>query len=112
MSAGGEVACPVCGDPVGPGPDGVLCGLCAAPHHGPCFEYTGRCSIYGCGGITTRAYEVALATTQVSIDEAAPEASWLVPWVAGLPRRAARHADALPRTLGAGVVGLTNLIIS
>jgi hypothetical protein len=108
-----EVECPVCGDPVAPGPEGVLCGLCGAPHHGPCFEYTGRCSIYGCGGITVRPFEVALTMVQAgTIDESAPEPGWLGPWIAGLPRRAARHVDALPRTMGAGIVGAVVTVVA
>lgn len=29
----------------------VFCADCSTPHHQDCFEYGGRCAIYGCGGV-------------------------------------------------------------
>lgn len=40
-------SCQVCGQ--GLLSDVVSCLTCATPHHADCFDYTGRCSTYGCG---------------------------------------------------------------
>lgn len=107
------VECPVCGDALGPGPGAVLCARCGAPHHGACFEYTGRCSIYGCGGLAVRPFDGVLAPVEAGlIDGTAPGPGWLGPWLAGMPRRLARHGDALPRTLGAGVLGAILTVVA
>ncbi len=45
----GEVPrCPVCGETF-TGPL-AQCERCGAPHHPDCFDYNGRCGLYGCGG--------------------------------------------------------------
>lgn len=42
-----EITCRICmsqiHDPI------VICPLCETPHHKDCWEYNGKCSIYGCG---------------------------------------------------------------
>ena len=38
--------CPVCGDAVR-GPS-VRCGECDVRYHAPCWDYVGKCAIYGC----------------------------------------------------------------
>lgn len=38
--------CQVCGEPITE--DMVFCRSCETPHHRECWDYTGRCSIYGC----------------------------------------------------------------
>jgi len=44
----GPPICKVCGEPIlAPG---VLCTSCRTPHHRDCWEFVGRCSIYGCDG--------------------------------------------------------------
>jgi hypothetical protein len=40
-------------------PVGMACTACDTPHHRDCWDYNGRCALFGCGG--TRAREVALA---------------------------------------------------
>lgn len=40
--------CRVCGD--GIGADVVFCRDCQTPHHFDCWSWSGKCSIYGCGG--------------------------------------------------------------
>lgn len=45
----GPPICKVCGEPIGDEP-AVVCETCGAPHHRDCWEYVGRCSIYGCDG--------------------------------------------------------------
>jgi len=45
----GPSICKVCGEPIDGGPVAV-CETCGAPHHRECWEYVGRCSIYGCDG--------------------------------------------------------------
>ena len=32
----------------------LICEKCRTPHHRDCWEYTGMCSIYGCGGRSGR----------------------------------------------------------
>jgi hypothetical protein len=46
--ATGAGTCQICGAALG----GVLvrCSRCSTPHHADCWEYTGVCSTYGCGG--------------------------------------------------------------
>lgn len=44
----GPAVCKVCGEPIDGGPV-VVCDACGTPHHRECWEYVGRCSIYGCG---------------------------------------------------------------
>ena len=40
--------CRVCGEAFGEIPI-VACRLCGTIHHEDCWDYTGQCSIYGCG---------------------------------------------------------------
>jgi len=44
----GPPSCKVCGEPIEDGPV-VFCATCNTPHHRECWEFTGACSIYGCG---------------------------------------------------------------
>jgi hypothetical protein len=39
--------CKVCGEPIGA--DLVFCRRCKTPHHRDCWNYTGQCSVFGCG---------------------------------------------------------------
>jgi hypothetical protein len=43
-----ESPCKVCGQVLGE-EELVLCARCKTPHHRACFEYAGKCSVYGCG---------------------------------------------------------------
>jgi MFS family permease len=44
--------CPVCSETF----SGTLtqCDRCGSPHHPDCFDYNGRCGLYGCGGSARR----------------------------------------------------------
>lgn len=42
-----QVRCQVCGDAIHD--DVVYCRRCRTPHHRECWEYNGRCAVYGCG---------------------------------------------------------------
>ncbi|MBV8559053.1 MAG: hypothetical protein JO116_26230, partial [Planctomycetaceae bacterium] len=44
----GPPICKVCGEAIVT--PGVVCGTCRTPHHRDCWEFVGRCSIYGCDG--------------------------------------------------------------
>lgn len=44
--------CPYCHDAVDAAAL-VVCGSCATPHHGQCFEQNGGCSLLGCGGTSS-----------------------------------------------------------
>jgi hypothetical protein len=44
----GPPTCKVCGNPIDGGPI-LVCSGCKTPHHRECWEWTGACSIYGCG---------------------------------------------------------------
>ncbi len=43
------IVCKVCGQSLGAGPT-VRCDSCHTPHHQDCWDYVGKCSIYGCSG--------------------------------------------------------------
>ena len=43
--------CPVCIAPLTD--DRVQCPRCRTPHHGDCWNYLGKCSIFGCGATNT-----------------------------------------------------------
>lgn len=45
--------CKICGEPIEE--EQAVCRKCNAPHHRDCWQYAGRCSIYGCG---SRQYHV------------------------------------------------------
>jgi hypothetical protein len=49
----GPPSCKVCGEPIEDGPV-VFCASCNTPHHRECWEFTGACAIYGCGGKSGR----------------------------------------------------------
>ena len=62
--------CPVCScDTV---EDVKVCKLCDTPHHADCWDYNGKCAIYGCGSVALRiiptSVELAMARTQVLSD--------------------------------------------
>ena len=42
-----DTQCRVCGDPLSN--QVVFCAKCRSPHHQDCWQYIGRCSVYGCG---------------------------------------------------------------
>ena len=50
--------CLVCAQPISE-PKLMACTSCDTPHHGDCWDYNGRCALFGCGG--TRAREIARA---------------------------------------------------
>ena len=43
-----EAKCQICGSAIGEG-EQVSCARCDTPHHLECWEWSGGCSIYGCG---------------------------------------------------------------
>lgn len=44
-----HVVCQICGEPIVD--DLVFCRHCKTPHHRDCWQYVGRCSVFGCGEI-------------------------------------------------------------
>lgn len=44
-----RVTCLICGEGAEAGAF-VACAVCASVHHQDCFEFAGRCAVYGCGG--------------------------------------------------------------
>lgn len=46
----GPPICKVCDEPIADDDLVAVCESCGVPHHLDCWEYVGRCSIYGCGG--------------------------------------------------------------
>ena len=66
------LTCQVCGTTIDEQDDLtniVACALCGAPHHCDCWDYTGMCSTYGCGGIVSKEFEPNAVTSLVTIDE-------------------------------------------
>lgn len=102
-----SLGCSVCGDHLGP--DGVACEICATPHHADCWEYTGGCSLYGCGGLESRPVSEMLdAEGQLVLAEARGAALPSVPgraWLA-IRRRVGAAAPYWPRTVGYGFLGI------
>lgn len=48
-----EAHCPVCSSKFLSGDPAKNCPKCGVPHHEHCWEYSGGCAIYGCGGTST-----------------------------------------------------------
>lgn len=72
----GEAECPVCGDEIvkdDPQMGAVYCSACRAPHHEDCWNYVGRCSIYGCGERRSSSSRKAVAALPASFDREACE---------------------------------------
>jgi hypothetical protein len=81
-----SAVCRVCGTDIVEAPR--LCPKCDTPHHSDCWAYTGRCSVYGCGGGEVKVSAVAEAPAGAAVSLAAD-----VP-VAGSARSAdVWHAD-------------------
>jgi hypothetical protein len=102
---GAGPACGVCRQPVTPGVD-KACGLCAAPHHPDCWEYTGACSTFGCGGIAAVPWVADLVPRNaLTIDETtAVDRPGRGP-AALLRARLGGRVKDLPVTLKAGLRG-------
>lgn len=60
--------CPVCSQETGRG-NTVHCAACNAPHHRDCFEYNGRCAIFGCGQGRYLAGATSIRTALVCLEE-------------------------------------------
>ena len=57
--------CQVCGMDCEQGNGNIVaCASCGAPHHSDCWEYTGMCSTYGCGGIVVTKLDFSELTQQ------------------------------------------------
>lgn len=56
--------CPVCSEPIGQVGTQALrtCVRCGTRHHRECWELTGRCAIYGCGGVRGDSSAIASVT--------------------------------------------------
>ena len=96
--------CQLCGQ-AAPGADALACGLCCAPHHPDCWEYTGLCSTYGCGGIRAVPYSGTLVPARVSIDEDTRALAPLGERVRAVARGLSRRHGDLQVTLRAGLLG-------
>ena len=44
--------CPYCQTPIKPGAPAVVCSACGMPHHADCWQENGRCTTFGCSGVT------------------------------------------------------------
>lgn len=103
--AAGAVLCGVCRQPVAAGRDRA-CGLCGAPHHPDCWEYTGACATYGCGGIAAVPYRGGADTVPaLLIDETTAPAGVRAGPGALLRAGLGARAKDLPVTLRAGLRG-------
>lgn len=96
--------CQLCGQPA-PEAEALACGLCCAPHHPDCWEYTGLCSTYGCGGIRAVPFRRDLVPHQVAIHEGSLVEAPLTERVRALALRLGRRHQDMAVTLQAGVVG-------
>lgn len=83
----------------------MACGLCRTPHHQDCWDYLGRCGLFGCGGIHAVPFQEGTGPPSLPmvIDEATrpPLAIRLRGWVQQVERRS-REVVA---PVGAGVAG-------
>ena len=60
--------CKICGELLS-GETAVCCSECGVPYHSDCFEYNGKCAIYGCAGIEHSQFEEFESAELVAIDE-------------------------------------------
>ncbi len=60
--------CKVCGEPIDH--DMVICRRCRTPHHLDCWQYVGKCSVFGCD--ETR-YVIPTVAPGAASDDAAPD---------------------------------------
>jgi hypothetical protein len=75
--------CQVCGTEIAGAPR--LCERCDTPHHADCWEYTGRCSVYGCMSLAaTAVVEAAAGGTSPALARSAARVAPIVP-VPGSP---------------------------
>jgi hypothetical protein len=96
--------CQLCGQEA-PEAEALACGLCCAPHHADCWEYTGLCSTYGCGGIRAVAFSRGLVPQQVAIEEGSQALVPLGTRLHALAQRLGRRHGDLAVTLRAGTLG-------
>ena len=101
---GSDLRCSLCGAGV-PREAARACGLCAAPHHEDCWEYTGMCSAYGCGGIAAVPWRADLVPVEVAIDGRRAHGLALRTMTSSLLRKGRERARDLPATMLAGGLG-------
>ena len=65
-----QVICRVCGETIREGL--VFCRRCKTPHHRECWQYVGRCCVFGCGETEFQTPQVA---QRLPADAAAPRVS-------------------------------------
>lgn len=109
-----EHRCPVCGEGVS-SQDAVACGDCGTPHHPDCWEFTGYCSVFGCG--SQQSLEIAkllvpLHQKDVTIDERTRAPLNPRAYAQSLARKFKTRAKDLPATVTTGLAGAAFSVLS
>ncbi len=99
--------CPVCGVSV-ESKEALACVACSSPHHKECWDYTGGCSLFGCGSQKSQEFSAVqskLRGKEMTITEKTqPPIQWKAKLL-GLQRRLDARSKDLPRTMLAGFLG-------
>lgn len=66
--------CLICAQPIAD-PTQMSCTTCETPHHKDCWEYNGRCALFGCGGARARELPVAARPEPAALAAGPPPAS-------------------------------------
>jgi hypothetical protein len=103
----GKYSCRVCSYGVSDA-EAVACARCLSPHHRDCWEFTGGCSLYGCGctdQVPFESVQQGLAVTNVEIDASSADRGQLEIQTRRLLARFQVAARASIRTVAAGAFG-------
>lgn len=101
-----NVICRVCGDALG-SEAALACRSCGTPHHKDCWEFTGVCSVYGCGATRTTAF---VRQGTIDLDQPIPAEEILAIDENTPVPPAYRRRDTFPSSSYFGVLAYNNSI--
>lgn len=102
---GGKVLqCRICGCDV-EAEQAVGCARCAAPFHRDCWDFNGRCGIYGCGGLRHTAYRALSSDAVLAIDDSTRPPFRIAPLAEAFLRKLPGRSRALALPVAWGLLG-------